>query len=80
MDVSQFPIDSSADMRIWERRLLYCVPVSCLNPISLDICDAWCFLHNHLKSLKLSLLLSLFDKINYPDQDHDLVNELAFKC
>ncbi|KAE7996497.1 hypothetical protein FH972_001212 [Carpinus fangiana] len=27
-DVSQFPIaDSSADMRVWERRLLYCVPV-----------------------------------------------------
>lgn len=30
-DVSQFPIaDSSADMRVWERRLLYCVPVSYL--------------------------------------------------
>ncbi|KAI4306546.1 hypothetical protein L6164_029816 [Bauhinia variegata] len=27
MDVSQFPMNSSADMRIWERRLLYCVPV-----------------------------------------------------
>ncbi|KAI8029029.1 Mini-chromosome maintenance complex-binding protein [Camellia lanceoleosa] len=26
-DVSQFPMDSSADTRIWERRLLYCVPV-----------------------------------------------------
>lgn len=27
-DVSQFPMDaSSPDMRIWERRLLYCVPV-----------------------------------------------------
>lgn len=30
-DVPQFPIaDSSADMRVWERRLLYCVPVSYL--------------------------------------------------
>ncbi|KAH7537667.1 hypothetical protein FEM48_Zijuj03G0117200 [Ziziphus jujuba var. spinosa] len=27
MDVSQAPIDSSSDMRIWERNLLYCVPV-----------------------------------------------------
>ncbi|XP_028778888.1 mini-chromosome maintenance complex-binding protein isoform X2 [Neltuma alba] len=27
MDVAQFPMGSSADMRIWERRLLYCVPV-----------------------------------------------------
>ncbi|KAF7830871.1 mini-chromosome maintenance complex-binding protein [Senna tora] len=27
MDVAQFPIDSSADKRMWERRLLYCVPV-----------------------------------------------------
>ncbi|GMP23627.1 hypothetical protein CsSME_00001157 [Camellia sinensis var. sinensis] len=26
-DVSQFPMHSSADTRIWERRLLYCVPV-----------------------------------------------------
>ncbi|KAJ1429803.1 Mini-chromosome maintenance complex-binding protein [Sesbania bispinosa] len=32
MDVSQYPIVSSADMRIWERRLLYCVPVPGLNP------------------------------------------------
>ncbi|XP_061368046.1 mini-chromosome maintenance complex-binding protein [Gastrolobium bilobum] len=31
MDVSQFPMGSSADMRIWERRLLYCVPVPGLN-------------------------------------------------
>lgn len=27
MDVSQFPMCSSSDMQIWERRLLYCVPV-----------------------------------------------------
>ncbi|CAA0837963.1 Mini-chromosome maintenance complex-binding protein [Striga hermonthica] len=26
-DVSQCPVDASSDMRIWERRLLYCVPV-----------------------------------------------------
>ncbi|CAK9135879.1 unnamed protein product [Ilex paraguariensis] len=26
-DVPQFPMGSSSDMRIWERRLLYCVPV-----------------------------------------------------
>ncbi|XP_022890993.1 mini-chromosome maintenance complex-binding protein [Olea europaea var. sylvestris] len=26
-DTSQFPIAPSSDMRIWERRLLYCVPV-----------------------------------------------------
>lgn len=32
MDVSQFPIGSSADMRIWERQLLYCVPVPGLSP------------------------------------------------
>ncbi|TKY73940.1 Mini-chromosome maintenance complex-binding protein [Spatholobus suberectus] len=32
MDVSQCPMDSSADMRIWERQLLYCVPVPGLNP------------------------------------------------
>ncbi|KAL1337427.1 hypothetical protein HN51_032095 [Arachis hypogaea] len=31
MDVSQFPIGPSADTRIWERRLLYCVPVPGLN-------------------------------------------------
>ncbi|XP_027338865.1 mini-chromosome maintenance complex-binding protein isoform X2 [Abrus precatorius] len=31
MDVSQFPMGSSSDMRIWERRLLYCVPVPGLN-------------------------------------------------
>lgn len=38
MDVSQYPIGSSQypmgsspDMRIWERRLLYCVPVSFLS-------------------------------------------------
>lgn len=28
MDVCQYPMGSSPDMRIWERRLLYCVPVS----------------------------------------------------
>lgn len=28
MDVSQFPMDLSSDKRVWERRLLYCVPVS----------------------------------------------------
>ncbi|OAY46352.1 mini-chromosome maintenance complex-binding protein isoform X2 [Manihot esculenta] len=27
MDFSKFPMDSSPDMRVWERRLLYCVPV-----------------------------------------------------
>ncbi|KAF3433282.1 hypothetical protein FNV43_RR24384 [Rhamnella rubrinervis] len=27
MDVSRFPMGSSSDMRIWERRLIYCVPV-----------------------------------------------------
>ncbi|WVZ19890.1 hypothetical protein V8G54_007212 [Vigna mungo] len=32
MDVSQYPICSSADARIWERRLLYCVPVPGLSP------------------------------------------------
>ncbi|CAJ1974554.1 unnamed protein product [Sphenostylis stenocarpa] len=32
MDVSQYPIRSSADTRIWERRLLYCVPVPGLSP------------------------------------------------
>ncbi|KAM7494732.1 hypothetical protein LguiB_029341 [Lonicera macranthoides] len=26
-DISQFPMDSSSDTLIWERRLLYCVPV-----------------------------------------------------
>ncbi|GAU24472.1 hypothetical protein TSUD_319490 [Trifolium subterraneum] len=33
-DISQYPIpmDSSAETRIWERRLLYCVPVPGLNP------------------------------------------------
>ncbi|XP_023771001.1 mini-chromosome maintenance complex-binding protein [Lactuca sativa] len=30
-DVSQFAMDPSADMRVWERRLLYCVPVPGLN-------------------------------------------------
>ncbi|RDX71252.1 Mini-chromosome maintenance complex-binding protein, partial [Mucuna pruriens] len=32
MDVFQFPVGSSGDMRIWERRLLYCVPVPGLSP------------------------------------------------
>ncbi|TKY71883.1 Mini-chromosome maintenance complex-binding protein [Spatholobus suberectus] len=32
MDVSQCPMDSSADMRIWERQLLYCVLVPELKP------------------------------------------------
>ncbi|KAK9282820.1 hypothetical protein L1049_011043 [Liquidambar formosana] len=27
MDVSQFPMGPSSDTRVWERRLLYCVPV-----------------------------------------------------
>ena len=27
-DVCQFQMDYSPDMRLWERRLLYCVPVS----------------------------------------------------
>lgn len=30
-DVSQFPMGTSPDMRVWERRLLYCVPVPGLN-------------------------------------------------
>nr|GMC94318.1 mini-chromosome maintenance complex-binding protein [Ipomoea batatas]GMC96630.1 mini-chromosome maintenance complex-binding protein [Ipomoea batatas] len=31
-DVSQFPMSDSPDMRVWERRLLYCVPVPGQNP------------------------------------------------
>ncbi|PSS33259.1 Mini-chromosome maintenance complex-binding protein [Actinidia chinensis var. chinensis] len=31
-DVSQFPMNLSSDMRVWERRLLYCVPVPGQNP------------------------------------------------
>ncbi|KAJ8763975.1 hypothetical protein K2173_004839 [Erythroxylum novogranatense] len=31
MDVSQFPMPPSPDVRIWERRLLYCIPVPGLN-------------------------------------------------
>lgn len=27
MDVAQYPIDSSSETRIWERRMLYCIPV-----------------------------------------------------
>ncbi|KAA8533987.1 hypothetical protein F0562_031504 [Nyssa sinensis] len=30
-DISQFPMGTSPDMRVWERRLLYCVPVPGLN-------------------------------------------------
>lgn len=30
-DISQFPMESSPETRVWERRLLYCVPVSGLN-------------------------------------------------
>ena len=30
MDVSQYPMGSSHNMCVWERRLLYCVPVSLL--------------------------------------------------
>ncbi|KAJ4849353.1 hypothetical protein Tsubulata_024296 [Turnera subulata] len=30
-DHSQFPMDSSCESRVWERRLLYCVPVPGLN-------------------------------------------------
>lgn len=30
-DVSQVPMDLSSDKRVWERRLLYCVPVPWLN-------------------------------------------------
>eukprot|EP00257_Ricinus_communis_P017314 XP_015575726.1 mini-chromosome maintenance complex-binding protein [Ricinus communis] len=48
MDVSQFPIGSSPDMRIWERRLLYCVPVPGLNSwadsaseVAGDTCMNW---------------------------------------
>lgn len=29
-DVPQFPMDTSPDMRLWERRMLYCIPVSSL--------------------------------------------------
>ncbi|XP_050385931.1 mini-chromosome maintenance complex-binding protein [Argentina anserina] len=31
VDVAQYPIDSCSDTRIWERRMLYCVPVPGLN-------------------------------------------------
>ncbi|XP_065872936.1 mini-chromosome maintenance complex-binding protein isoform X2 [Euphorbia lathyris] len=31
MDVCQFPVGTSPDMRIWERQLLYCVPIPGLN-------------------------------------------------
>ncbi|XP_050211236.1 mini-chromosome maintenance complex-binding protein isoform X2 [Mercurialis annua] len=31
MDVAQFPVGSSPEMRIWERKLFYCVPVPGLN-------------------------------------------------
>lgn len=34
MDVSQYPMGSPPDMCIWERRLLYCVPVSSLQLIN----------------------------------------------
>ncbi|XP_050158536.1 mini-chromosome maintenance complex-binding protein-like isoform X4 [Malus sylvestris] len=27
-DVPQFPMDSKPDMRLWERRMIYCIPVS----------------------------------------------------
>ena len=38
MDASQSLTASSADMRIWERRLLYCVPVRHLGllPLAID--------------------------------------------
>lgn len=35
MDVCQFPLSNSPDTRIWERQLLYCVPVSFLYSIFL---------------------------------------------
>ncbi|XP_061997947.1 mini-chromosome maintenance complex-binding protein [Rosa rugosa] len=31
VDVAQYPIDSCSETRIWERRMLYCVPVPGLN-------------------------------------------------
>ncbi|KAH7841269.1 hypothetical protein Vadar_027775 [Vaccinium darrowii] len=48
MDVSQFPMDLSSDKRVWERRLLYCVPVPWLNSwtepsseVLLNRCASW---------------------------------------
>ncbi|XP_059666822.1 mini-chromosome maintenance complex-binding protein-like isoform X2 [Cornus florida] len=47
-DVPQVPICSSSDMRIWERRLLYCVPVpgqnkwtECSSEVLLNQCTNW---------------------------------------
>lgn len=39
-DHSQFPIGSSSDMRLWERRLLYCVPVPGQNSWTESFCQA----------------------------------------
>ncbi|XP_027110645.2 mini-chromosome maintenance complex-binding protein [Coffea eugenioides] len=39
-DHSQFPIGSSSDMRVWERRLLYCVPVPGQNSWTESFCQA----------------------------------------
>lgn len=38
MDVAQYPIDSSSETRIWERRMLYCIPVSSLLALSWVVC------------------------------------------
>ncbi|XP_057483147.1 mini-chromosome maintenance complex-binding protein-like [Actinidia eriantha] len=47
-DVSQFPMNLSSDMWVWERRLLYCVPVPGQNPwtessseVVLQPCENW---------------------------------------
>ncbi|KAJ9175970.1 hypothetical protein P3X46_014466 [Hevea brasiliensis] len=48
MDFSQFPIGSSPGSRVWERRLLYCVPVPGINSwaesaseVAIDGCMNW---------------------------------------
>lgn len=45
-DVSQFPMESSRDMQLWERRLLCCVPVSYSHAIIVFVSDnIWVFLN-----------------------------------
>ncbi|XVF81935.1 hypothetical protein PTKIN_Ptkin16aG0002400 [Pterospermum kingtungense] len=39
MDVSQYPMGSSPDMCLWERRLLYCVPVPGQSPWTEPLCE-----------------------------------------
>lgn len=48
-DVAQFPMGPSPDMRVWERRLLYCVPVSTVNSFKkktliLNLCMQLCII------------------------------------